>query len=116
MNPYPPNMERLLRLARHAARHRAPAPAGEPDAAEIRRLAQQALRTTTSPGASREERAPERIAWAGALERLCWWGAGVTAAVCLFLGAMHRPPPEPEAFELLLEWPAASNATNPELF
>lgn len=116
MNPYPPNLERLLQLARHATRHRAPAPAHEPDAAEIRRLAKQALRATSRSGTPREAHISKHVAWAGAFERLCWWGAGAAAAVCLFLGALHRPPPEPEAFELLLEWPDASNATNPELF
>jgi hypothetical protein len=91
-------------------------PAGEPDAAEIRRLVQQALRATTRPGASREARPPERASWAVAFERLCWWGAGATAALCLFLGALHRPPPEPEVFESLLEWPATGDATTSELF
>lgn len=116
MRRYPRKLQTLLQIARREAHRRAPVPAGEPDAAEIRRLAQQALRATTRPGASREGHPPERPSWAVAFERLCWWGAGATVALCLLVGVLQRPPPEPEVFELLLEWPAANGGSDPDVF
>lgn len=116
MRHNPRTLQTLLQLARREARRRAPAPACAPDEAQIRRLAHHALQAREQGAAPRGEHEPKPASWAVAFERLCWWGAGAAAALCLFLGALHRPPPEPEVFESLLEWPAANAASTPDLF
>ena len=41
-------------------------------------------------------------------ERFCWWGASVSVAVCLAAFTYQAVTPERNAFDLLLEIPAAS--------
>jgi hypothetical protein len=119
MTDYASKLQRLLRLARLEAKGRMRA-APALDATRARRLAQRALaalpRRTAPPSHSAgwqpavsptdSRRTPK--SWLDAFERLCWWGAGATVALCLVLGVLHRPPPEPDAFAPLLEWPASS--------
>ncbi len=35
-------------------------------------------------------------------ERLCWWGTGAAAAICIVTVSIQAQPPEPTAFDLLL--------------
>ena len=46
---------------------------------------------------------PRRAGWADAWERLCWWGAGASVAVCLFAFVNQSLQPEPNPFDVLLE-------------
>src|SRR5262245_44393913 len=52
--------------------------------------------------AARWADAPRR-SFADFWERLCWWGAGVSVAVCLVAFAAHSLQPEPNPFDVLLE-------------
>lgn len=114
MNARPPKLQRLLGLARRAARPRQTAPTPAPEATELRRLTQQVL-------SAAERHRPDAAAlrqreWARAFERLSWWAAGAAAALCLIAATLHRPASEPTGLELLLQWPARQDAPNPELF
>lgn len=53
--------------------------------------------------AARWAEAGRRNGWADVWERLCWWGASASIAVCLLVFAQKTMTPEPSAFDLLLE-------------
>lgn len=44
-----------------------------------------------------------RSGWADAWERLSWWGASTSVAVCLFAFVNQSLQPEPNPFDVLLE-------------
>jgi len=44
-----------------------------------------------------------RSNWAELWERLCWWGAGASVAVCLVAASYQSLAPEPNPFDVLLE-------------
>ena len=46
---------------------------------------------------------PRRSGLADAWERLCWWGASASVAVCLLTFASQSLQPEPNPFDVLLE-------------
>jgi len=41
--------------------------------------------------------------WAAHWERLCWWGASASVAVCLFTFVNQSLQPEPNPFDVLIE-------------
>lgn len=49
---------------------------------------------------------PKRSGLADIWERLCWWGAGASVAVCLLAFAGQSLQPEPDPFDALMEAPA----------
>jgi hypothetical protein len=49
--------------------------------------------------------------WADAWERLSWWGAGASVAVCLFAFVNQSLQPEPNPFDVLIE--AQADAADP---
>lgn len=53
-------------------------------------------------GSSRQANAGE--IW----ERLCWWGMGAAAVICIVTVSLHPHPPEPTAFEILLSIPSTT--------
>ena len=93
MNRDQRKLDRLLTLARKAPRPREPDfPIPAPFGLAGRIAAQWAARAEPHDGAE---------AW----ERLCWWGAGTAAAVCLLTVVYQRQLPEPTVFDLLIEAP-----------
>ncbi len=80
-------------------------------------------RRASAPGHPTAEKAPlgfatcvaARQATAGSegvpgdfLERCCWWGAGISVAVCLLPFGLRPTPAEPQGFDWLLQVPPAS--------
>ena len=53
--------------------------------------------------AARWAAARGRSGWADAWERLSWWGAGVSVAVCLMAFVNQSLQPEPNPFDVLIE-------------
>jgi hypothetical protein len=49
---------------------------------------------------------PRRSGLADAWERLCWWGAGASVAVCFMAFVSQSLTPEPNPFDALIETPA----------
>ena len=45
----------------------------------------------------------ERSSWGDLWERLCWWGASASLAVCLLAFVNHSLQPDPNPFDVLLE-------------
>ena len=46
---------------------------------------------------------PRRLNWTDAWERLCWWGAGASVAVCLIAFVNQSMQPDSNPFDVLLE-------------
>jgi len=56
--------------------------------------------------ATRWAEAGARSGWADAWERLSWWAAGASVAVCLLAFVSQSLQPDPNPFDVLIEAPA----------
>lgn len=88
-------LRKLIQAARKA--HAGPAPAETP--APFGFSTRVAARWAAARGKSN---------WAEHWERLSWWGASASVAVCLFAFVNQSLQPEPNPFDALIESPADS--------
>ena len=88
------NHETLRKLIEAARKAHAPSPAPSALAAPFGFSTRVASRWAAARGKSN---------WAEHWERLCWWGASASVAVCLFAFVNQSLQPEPNPFDVLLE-------------
>jgi len=91
------NNESLRKLIEAARKASAPAPEPEDPSVPFGFSTRVAARWASSRG---------RSSLADAWERLSWWGAGATVALCLLLFVGQLVQPEPNPFDALMEAPA----------
>ena len=91
------NNESLRKLIRAARQASSPTPAPSDSPVPFGFSTRVAARWATG-----ERRVGRAEVW----ERLCWWGAGASVAVCLMAFASQSLQPEPDPFDALMEAPA----------
>ncbi|HZO86525.1 MAG TPA: hypothetical protein VFC26_14995 [Verrucomicrobiae bacterium] len=87
-----PSLQKLITAARKVRRLASAAPESE---------APFGFATRVAARWAAQRRASAADVW----QRLCWWGATASIAICLFSAVYRATLPEPNAFDLLLEQP-----------